>query len=150
MGTTAVVVWLPEPGGVAWVAHVGDSRAYVWRDGQLQRLTEDHTWLNQMKRAGALPASPDDWPNRHMLSQALGGGAAAPAPDVSHLKLQAADVLLLCSDGLTDMLDDEAIARQLSAESNPQVIARALVNGANRQGGKDNITAVVIRVYHTG
>ena len=149
MGTTAVVVWIPEPGDEAWVAHVGDSRAYLWRDGQLQRLTEDHTWLNRMKRAGALPASPDDWPNRHTLSQAL-GGRTPPVPDSRQVTLQAGDVLLLCSDGLTDMLDDAAIAGMLATPAGPHGLVRSLIAEANRQGGEDNITAVVIRITRPG
>ena len=145
MGTTAVIAWAPGVREAAWVAHVGDSRAYLWRHGKLEQLTEDHTWLNRIRRAGALPANPAEWPNRHKLSQALGGSAPL-APDVSRLTLQAEDVLLLCSDGLTDMLDDEAIARQLATETGPHHIARALVSEANRQGGTDNITVVAIHV----
>ena len=145
MGTTAVMVWAPPPGDVLWVAHVGDSRAYLWRAGQLQRLTEDHTWYNQVLRAGVLPANPDEWPNRHVLSQALGASALI-APEVSQLTLQVGDILLLCSDGLTDMLDDKEIAEHLSAPTSPQVISQTLVNEANRHGGRDNITVIVIRL----
>jgi PPM family protein phosphatase len=145
MGTTAVLVWAPAPGNVAWVAHVGDSRAYLWRNRQLERLTEDHTWFNQIMRAGTLPANPDEWPNRHVLSQALGASTSI-VPEVSQLTLQAEDMLLLCSDGLTDMLDDAEIAQQLSIAGTPQTISQSLVSEANRRGGKDNITVVVIRV----
>ena len=145
MGTTAVMVWAPPPGEVLWVAHVGDSRAYLWRAEHLQRLTEDHTWFNQVARAGILPANPEDWPNRHVLSQALGASVLI-SPEVSQLTLQANDIILLCSDGLTDMLDDTEIARQLSAPATPPVISLALVNEANRRGGKDNITVIVIRI----
>lgn len=145
MGTTAVIVWAPAPGDVAWVAHVGDSRAYLWRNGQLEHLTEDHTWFNQIRRAGHLPTNPDEWPNRHVLSQALGASTAI-VPEVSQLTLLANDKLLLCSDGLTDMLDDGEICRQISNGRTPQAICEALVKEANRLGGKDNITVIVLRV----
>lgn len=145
MGTTAVIVWAPPPGDVLWVAHVGDSRAYLFRTGNLQHLTEDHTWFNQVMRAGVLPANPDDWPNRHVLSQALGASSLI-APEVSQLTLQNGDLLLLCSDGLTDMLDDAEITRQLSASMSLADIVQSLVREANRRGGKDNITVIVVRV----
>lgn len=145
MGTTAVIIWAPPPGDILWVAHVGDSRAYLFRAGHLQHLTEDHTWFNQVQRAGVLPANPEDWPNRHVLSQALGASSLI-APEVSQLTLQSGDLLLLCSDGLTDMLDDAEIARQLGAPRSLPEICQTLVAEANRRGGKDNITAIVVRV----
>ncbi len=145
MGTTAVIVWAPPPGDVLWVAHVGDSRAYLFRGGNLQRLTEDHTWYNQVVRAGVLPSNPEDWPNRHVLSQALGASSLI-APEVSRITLQPADTLLLCSDGLTDMLDDAEIARHLSTPTSLPDIVQSLVREANRHGGKDNITAIVVRI----
>lgn len=145
MGTTAVIVWAPPPGDVLWVAHVGDSRAYLFRGGNLQRLTEDHTWYNQVVRAGVLPSNPEDWPNRHVLSQALGASSLI-APEVSHITLQPADTLLLCSDGLTDMLDDAEIARQLSSPMSLPDLSQSLVREANRHGGKDNITVIVVRI----
>ncbi len=144
MGTTAVLIWVPPPGDVVWVAHVGDSRAYWWHAGQLQQLTEDHTWYNQILRAGILPANSEDWPNRHVLSQALGASTMI-APEVGQVALQAGDFLLLCSDGLTDMLDDTEIAKQFSGTGTPETISQALVDEANRLGGKDNITVIVIR-----
>jgi protein phosphatase len=145
MGTTAVIIWAPPPGDVLWVAHVGDSRAYLFRGRQLQRLTEDHTWFNQVMRAGVLPPNPDDWPNRHVLSQALGASALI-APEVSQLTLQSGDTLLLCSDGLTDMLDDAEISRQLSSPLILPDLGQSLVREANRRGGKDNITVIVVKV----
>jgi PPM family protein phosphatase len=145
MGTTAVIIWAPPPGDVLWVAHVGDSRAYLFRGGNLQHLTEDHTWFNQVMRAGVLPANPDDWPNRHVLSQALGASSLI-APEVSQLTLQTGDLLLLCSDGLTDMLDDAEIARQLAATMSLPDMSQSLVREANRRGGKDNITVIAVRV----
>jgi PPM family protein phosphatase len=147
MGTTAVIIWAPPPGDVLWVAHVGDSRAYLFRAGNLQHLTEDHTWFNQVKRAGVLPANPEDWPNRHVLSQALGASSLI-APEVSQLTLQTGDLLLLCSDGLTDMLDDAEIARQISAPLSLPDISQSLVREANRRGGKDNITVIIVRVSY--
>jgi serine/threonine protein phosphatase PrpC len=145
MGTTAVIIWAPPPGDVLWVAHVGDSRAYLFRAGNLQHLTEDHTWFNQVMRAGVLPTNPDDWPNRHVLSQAVGASSLI-APEVSQLTLQTGDMLLLCSDGLTDMLDDAEITRQLSAPRSLVAMSQSLVNEANRRGGKDNITVILVRV----
>jgi serine/threonine protein phosphatase PrpC len=144
MGTTTVVVWIPPPGDIAWIAHVGDSRAYLWRAGQLRPLTEDHTILNQLRRAGVLPPDPEQWPPRSVLSQSLGARPVI-APDVNQLALQADDVLLLCSDGLTDMLSEAEVAEQLSASATPADAARALVEAANVHGGRDNITAIVLR-----
>jgi protein phosphatase len=145
MGTTAVVAWLPPPGQALWVAHVGDSRAYLWRAGQLRPLTEDHTILNQVRRAGLLPADPDEWPPRTMLSQSLGASDVI-APEVSHIPIRAGDRILLCTDGLTDMLDEAEIAGHLASPEPLPAICAALIEAANAHGGKDNITVVVADV----
>ena len=144
MGTTAVVVWVPPPGDIAWIAHVGDSRAYLWRAGQLRPLTEDHSMINQLRRVGALSANPDEWPPRHILSQSLGASHDI-VPEVNQLAVWEDDAVLLCSDGLTDMVSEDAIAEQLSTAATPAETAAALVEAANANGGKDNITAVVLR-----
>jgi serine/threonine protein phosphatase PrpC len=144
MGSTAVVAWLPSPRGSAWIGHVGDSRAYLWRGARLRRLTEDHTLLNQVRQAGQLPADPDDWPPRSVLSQALGISPLI-APEVSRQTLRAGDMLLLCSDGLTDTLAEDEIAGLVAAAGAAAEACAALVAEANRRASRDNITAVIIR-----
>lgn len=144
MGTTAVVVWAPPPGDILWVGHVGDSRAYVWRSDELYALTEDHTILNELRRAGALSSDPNQWPPRHVLSQSLGAGFEV-RPDLGQFSLQAGDVVLLCSDGLTEMLSEGELAERLATPATPAALAQGLVEAANARGGKDNITAIVLR-----
>lgn len=132
MGTTAVLARLSEDDRRLWVAHVGDSRAYLSRAGELRRLTTDHTIGG--RRGG--------------LAQALGTPGAV-APDVVEVDLEPGDRILLCTDGLTDMVDDGGIAARLgSAELLPRRIADLLVEDALANGGIDNVTVIVIEAGH--
>jgi PPM family protein phosphatase len=133
MGTTAVSAWIMER--IASVAHVGDSRAYLWYDNRLERLTSDHV----------LAGSNADTRSENVLLRVLG---RAPDVDVevSEVPLQPGDYLLLCSDGLTRMVAECALAEAIAQLREPQRICDYLVDAANRCGGADNITVVVVQV----
>ena len=133
-------------GRVARIAHVGDSRAYLFRDGRLAQLTEDHSVVAQLVREGFLsPQEAAHHPRRNVILRALGH---LPDLEVDRVEvvLDAGDRLLLCSDGLTNELDDEAIAAVLASERDSDAAAHRLVNLANAAGGADNVTVVVIDV----
>ncbi len=146
MGTTITAAIVdPEAEEVA-IGHVGDSRAYRFRNGKLERLTRDHSLVEEMRRKGQLTeAQAEDHPQRSIITRALG-----PEPevevDLQTVPAQPGDVFLICSDGLTTMLDDDQIARLLSRASSMQAAVRALVDEANRAGGRDNITVVLFRL----
>ena len=142
MGTTVTAVVVE--GTSALFAHVGDSRAYLLRAGDLRQLTDDHTLVARMVKSGEITeAEADVHPHRSVLTRALG-----TEPDVIvdefDVALTDGDSLLLCSDGLTGMVTEEQIVAILSAAPDPQDAANRLVRAANRAGGVDNITVVVI------
>jgi len=146
MGTT-ITAAIVDPGSeeVA-IGHVGDSRAYRLRGGSFERLTRDHSLVEEMRRKGQLTeAQAEDHPQRSIITRALG-----PEPevevDLQTVPAQPGDVFLICSDGLTTMLDDEHIARLLSRASSMEAAVRALVDEANRAGGRDNITVIAFRL----
>lgn len=146
MGTTLVVLTIVEdPQLHATVAHVGDSRAYLLRERTLLQLTRDHTLVEEALRQGYLTVEEAQMhPYRHVLSRALGVETEVE-PDISTFPLQPDDLLLLCTDGLTKMLDNDRILEiLLRSRHAPDCACRALVNEANRLGGEDNITAIVI------
>lgn len=147
MGTTIVAGLLVEPAhGPAHIviAHAGDSRAYLLRDGELQQLTRDHTVAEEWIAAGWLRREDADRHyGKHILARNLGMLATA-APDVVELALEPGDRLLLCSDGLHGMASAEAMQRALAAAARPGRIAHALIELALRGGGGDNISAIVI------
>ena len=144
MGTTVTAVVVE--GTSALFAHVGDSRAYLLRAGDLRQLTDDHTLVARMVKTGEITeAEAEVHPHRSVLTRALG-----TEPDVIvdefDVALTDGDRLLLCSDGLTGMVTEEQIVAILSAAPDPQDAANRLVRAANRAGGVDNITVVVIDV----
>src|SRR5439155_3170097 len=145
MGTplTAAVI----QGDVAHLVHVGESRADLLRAGSLRQLTDDHTLVNRMVKAGEItPAEAEVHPNRNVLVRALGTEADVPF-DERDVGLLDGDRLLLCSDGLTGMLTEDQIQAILaSTQGAPQEAADRLVLAANRAGGVDNITVVVLDV----
>ncbi len=146
MGTTITAAIVDAGGEEVAIGHVGDSRAYRLRDGKLERLTRDHSLVEEMRRKGQLTdAQAEDHPQRSIITRALG-----PEPDVEvdvqSVPAQAADVFLLCSDGLTTMLGDERIARVLGGATSMDAAVRALVDEANRAGGRDNITALAFQL----
>ena len=144
MGTTCTLVLLNEDR--AHFAHVGDSRAYLLRDGQLRQVTEDHTLVARMVKEGRLqPEEAEHHPQRSIITRALGVDANVEV-DLDSLQLQAGDRLLLCSDGLSSMIDHESIESALRDQSEPQAAADELVRRANAAGGEDNITVVLIDI----
>lgn len=144
MGTTCTLVLLD--GSRAHIAHVGDSRAYLLRDGRLEQLTEDHTLVARMVKEGRLRAEDaEHHPQRSIITRALGVDSEVDV-DLSVLELQPGDRLLICSDGLSSMIDHSAIQEALADHEDPQAAADDLVARANEAGGEDNVTVVVIEV----
>ncbi len=144
MGTTLTA--LRHEGNVLRLAHVGDSRAYLLRDGTIQRLTKDHTVVERLVDEGRLTAEEAEiHPQRSILTRALGVDQSLQV-DQGAIEPRTGDRLLLCSDGLTGMIGEDEITRILTEHADPQAAANALVDAANAGGGQDNITAVVIDV----
>lgn len=142
MGTTITAMMATHD--AAQIVHVGDSRAYRLRDGKLRRLTRDHTVVDRLAREGKIPAEEvDRHPQRSVLERALGVGPEVEV-DVQLLDVRPGDRILLCTDGLTSMLDDDEIQAILEREADPALAARALIQAALSAGGKDNVTAVVV------
>lgn len=145
MGTTVTMGVLAE-NGAARFGHVGDSRAYLLREGTLTQITDDHSFVGEMMAAGRLTAEQAELhPYRSVLTRAVGLESDVEV-DAIDLDLEAGDRLLLCSDGLTSMVDDDAIQEILELAADPDEAADALVGAANAAGGADNITVVVIDV----
>ena len=145
MGTTLVALMiLPRPRPTALIAHVGDSRAYCLRSGVLTQLTRDHSFVEESLRKGHLTeAEALNHPLRHMLTRAVGAEPEVET-DITIHPLAADDTLLLCTDGLTKMLDDTIIGTILRQHS-PDQACRELVNAANTQGGEDNTTVILLK-----
>jgi protein phosphatase len=144
MATTVAAVLVD--GDTAHLAHVGDSRIYLWSGGEISQLTDDHSWVNEQIQSGVISAEQArSHPLRNVVTRALGGRSDLLV-DVQQRRMLAGDVLLLCSDGLTTMIGDDDIARIL-AEATGDVAraATALVDEANERGGEDNITVVVLK-----
>jgi protein phosphatase len=144
MGTTLTAAYLDESELV--IAHVGDSRAYLFRDGSLTRLTQDHSLVDELVRRGKLTEEEAaEHPQRSIITRALG-----PEPDVEvdtwTYPVQADDVLLLCSDGLTSMVSEERVTEILTRAQGLESAAQALIDAANQAGGRDNITVVLVRL----
>ncbi|RPI51024.1 MAG: serine/threonine-protein phosphatase [Chloroflexi bacterium] len=130
------------------VAHVGDSRAYLYRNGQLRQLTEDHSVPGALLKQGRIePDELQDHPHRHILYRCLGLKPQVEVDIYSSFDLEVGDSLLLCSDGLWDMVyPDERLAGYLGSEAGPLSICRRLVDAANEAGGEDNITVLLVRL----
>jgi protein phosphatase len=142
MGTTMTVAY--SVGIHLFLIHVGDSRAYLYRKGHLQQLTHDHTVAQAMADAGTI--SQDDvrkHVRRNTLTNYLGGNRGRVKADVRWLRLEDGDQLLLCSDGLSDMVDDASIAHCLAKNLEPNLMAQDLLRKALQHGGRDNVTIVV-------
>jgi PPM family protein phosphatase len=147
MGTTVTMAY--SHGSDLFIAHVGDSRCYLLREGALHQLTRDHTLVQEMVESGIIPAEVAAHHDlRHVITNVVGGPAPGIKAEVHKIHLEAGDVVLLCTDGLTDMLSDEQIAAVLMSEHSPRAACAALVRRANEGGGRDNVTAVVARYDH--
>jgi serine/threonine protein phosphatase PrpC len=145
MGTTITAALVED--GTVRIGHVGDSRAYRVRDGRLEQLTEDHSLVAELVRSGRLsPEEADIHPQRSVITRALG---TDPDVDVDTFSVETrpGDVFMLCSDGLTSMVDDQSILDIVEQHrSSLELAARKLVDAANRGGGEDNITVVVFEI----
>lgn len=141
MGSTVVATRIADK--QAEIAWVGDSRAYLWRDGALSGLTRDHSYLEVLRVQENLTEEQlRGHPNRNLVTQTLGIGA--PEPSVAKLPLRRRDWLILCSDGLNDELEDREIAEILKAHTDPEKATDALIDAALAKGGRDNVSAVVV------
>lgn len=145
MATTASAI-LIDDAGHAVVGHVGDSRVYLLRDRALQRVTHDHSWVEEQVRAGTLTASAArQHPWRNVVTRALSGGDD-PEIDVVELTLEPADRVLLCSDGLFGVVTDDRLQEFLGSTKALREIGDALVEAAKTGGGPDNITVLVLQI----
>ena len=145
MGTT--VVALLATSDQAIIGHVGDSRAYLFRDGKFRRLTSDHSWVNEQVKLGLLSdQDAQRHPMRNIVTRALGNRLDVAA-EINQEAFQRGDVFLLCSDGLNTMLSDEEMHVTLASNSDdPEAACRALVEAANSRGGEDNTTVIILTI----
>jgi len=148
MGTTLVVLLVSPQGASApvLVAHAGDSRCYWHHSGRLERVTQDHSLVDEQMRLGTMTAEEAEHsPFRHVITRAIGTQPSI-AEDIVEIHPERGDFLLLCTDGLTREVDEDAIARILGAGGDPDRAAQALIDAANEAGGRDNVTALVVRI----
>jgi len=144
MGTTLTLACAVED--VLYIAHAGDSRCYLRRSGALHQLTRDHTIVNELVGAGVVKEEAAKHHElRHMVTNALGGGNGSVNAEVHKLRLHADDVVLLCTDGLTEGVTHERIDAILASRKDPQLACERLIAAANEAGGVDNVTAIVTR-----
>jgi protein phosphatase len=146
MGTTITAAIVDPEGEEIAIGHVGDSRAYRLRGGKLERLTRDHSLVEEMRRKGQLTeAQAEDHPQRSIITRALGPEADVDV-DLQTVPAAPGDVFLICSDGLTTMVDEAEIARVLGSAGSMKAAVDQLVDDANHAGGRDNITALAFRL----
>lgn len=134
--------------GYAYVANVGDSRTYLLHEGKLKAVTKDHSLVAKLVETKQI--DPEDvytHPQRNLIYQSLGAGHKHVEPDVFHVKLQSGDKLLLCSDGLWEMVRPPDLLKALTEQDNVQKICDTLIDLANDNGGEDNISAVVVQIH---
>jgi serine/threonine protein phosphatase PrpC len=145
MATTVVIAWFL--GGRLWVAHAGDSRLYRLRGGVLTQVTKDHSFSQELLDAGMISEEEARvLPAKNLVTRAIGASPSVD-PEVHDYDVESGDILLLCSDGLTEMVDDQhigALAREFSADI--AASARRLVDAANKAGGRDNTSVILVRV----
>jgi PPM family protein phosphatase len=146
MGTTLTAAIVDAESEEVAIGHVGDSRAYRLRGSRLEQLTRDHSLVEEMRRKGQLTdAQAEDHPQRSIITRALGPEPEVE-PDVQTVPAVPGDAFLICSDGLTTMIGEDQIAKLLRSASSMQAAVNALVDEANRAGGRDNITALAFRL----
>jgi protein phosphatase len=148
MGTTMTLALVGDD--EVSLAHVGDSRAYLFRGGELTRLTRDHSLVEELVQQGKLtPEEASTHPQRSVITRAVGPEARVEV-DTQTARARDDDVFLICSDGLTTMIDENAVARILGGASSLEDAGRALIDAANQAGGRDNITVVLFRLGDVG
>lgn len=148
MGTTLTAAHVGD--GEVTIVHVGDSRCYRWRDGDFERLTTDHSLVEELVRQGRLsPEEAGEHPQRSIITRALGPEAVV-RPDALTVPARAGDVYLLCSDGLTSMVPESLVADVVRDAPTLRAAAAGLVDSANAAGGRDNITVVLFRLEQAG
>ena len=144
MGTTVTMAF--QLGAQLCVVHAGDSRAYAYRGGAMHQLTQDHTLVGELVRSGTLRADQAAaHPLKHVITNVVGGPNLGVKVQARAFEMQAGDRLLLCSDGLTEMVTDAAIGEVLAAEQDPEAAAKTLLQQALEAGGRDNITVLIVR-----
>jgi protein phosphatase len=145
MGTTCVA--LAVRGSKVQVAHIGDSRAYLFRDGKIERITRDHTYLNDLIEIGLLsPEKARTHPEKNIITRCVGMGDVLNV-DFNSREAKPGDLFLLCSDGLYNHVEDEEM-RDLTTRLEPQAACQAMVDLANQRGGEDNITVAIFRIQN--
>jgi protein phosphatase len=142
MGSTVTVAFLLNDS--LFIVHAGDSRCYLSREGELHQLTRDHTLVQELVEFGAIAAeSASRHKLRHVVTNVVGGPQPGVQVEGHKISLQAGDRILLCTDGLTEMLSDAQINAILNSETRPETICRSLITAANAAGGSDNITTIL-------
>jgi PPM family protein phosphatase len=144
MGTTIVAACFYD--GRVGIAHVGDSRCYRYREGTLEQLTRDHSLVQEQLEKGLISADEASAsPQKNLITRALGIDALAQA-DTQEFRTRTGDVYLLCSDGLSDMVEQDVLQRELERTDNLETATKRLVDAANEAGGRDNISVILVRV----
>ena len=149
MGSTITLAWVSDPDRegncTLTVGHVGDSRCYIFSDGALEQMTRDHSVVGELLRSGTITAAEArNHPKKHMLTQAL--GAEEIEIDLITKDLLPGTLVMLCTDGLTDLVDDALIEERLKQGFDSGNLAQELVDLANASGGVDNVTVIVAKV----
>lgn len=143
MGTTLTMAFKSED--VLYIGHIGDSRAFVVKDGTIKQITKDHSLVAELVRTGAISTEEaKSHPQRNVIMRALSVGCQ-PVADIHEIELEGENLLLICSDGLTDYLDQDEILKVIKQENQISETVRVLCNSALTQGGHDNITIVAVR-----
>ena len=144
MATTAIIVYVRK--GKAYIGNIGDSRVYLYREGDYLQLTEDHTYVNTLVKAGILSKEEADLDERkNVIIKALGAEPTVE-PDFFQVDVKKDDILLACSDGLYDEVSDEEIVEVIREKDNMNELAAELISRANKNGGRDNITIITLQI----
>lgn len=144
MATTVVLLYLVD--GNAYVVNIGDSRAYIYRDGQISQITEDHTYVNELVKDGSITkAEAEIHPQKNMITRALGGDETV-LPDFYRLDTRKDDMFILCTDGLYGELPEDELRGLAAASHSMSALSKNLVQRANGHGGNDNITVICLKI----
>jgi len=146
MGTTVVAILTKNGEGEIYIAHVGDSRCYCYSENKFAQVTEDHSLLNEYIKAGQITKEQaKNFPHKNVIMRALGMKENVLV-DIQKRKVEPGEIYLLCSDGLSDMLDDEEIKEVFDKGMSLEETTKEFIDRANSNGGKDNITVVLLKV----